>query len=233
MQRLKLLGLALVAIFALSALVSATSFGAIEILNKNKVKVENTEFSGHSNKETVFTVLEFFGKTKCPEVLIEAHLLSAQLGDFHLHWHKCTTNLGGTCTGLGDEEGLILALGTFHLVYDKLLAEGPLGAGILFLLEHVHYVCEGGLIIGKKLVLVLGEVLCLIEPLTLGTEIKVKCEGTNGDPAETKYWTENGQEVNMGQNALLASEDEGTTYKMSAESGEAVATASEQVELMD
>jgi len=237
MQRLKLMGLALMAVFALSAVVSASSLGAVEILNKNGHKAENITFSGTSKKTTTFTILEGFGETKCSEVVTEGTQTgSTLLGLFHLHWTGCTTNVGGTCTGLGDlVAGTILALGTYHLVEDKLLSEGSLGMGILFLLEHVHYTCEGGLIIGKPLILVLGEVLCLVTPLTLTTVFTIKCEkgAHNGDPKETKYWTEGGTEVNMGENALLASEDEGTTYKMSAQSGEGETTINEQVEIMD
>jgi hypothetical protein len=236
MQRIKLLGLAILAVFALSAVVSATAFGSeISVLSKAKVSTSNLKFSGTSKKETVFTILNGFAKTKCPEVVTEGQQEgTGLLGTFHLHWKGCTTNLGGTCTGLNDtaEPGTILALGTFHLVYDKLGAGAELGVAMLFLLEHVHYTCEGGFV-PKTLVLVLGEVLCLVKPVgTLTTALTIGCEGNSGDPLETTYWkSNNGEEVKMGTNALLGSQNEGA-FEMSAQSGEGESKASEEFEIM-
>lgn len=154
--------------------------------------------------------------------------LTPRLGPFHFHWHKCATNLGGTCTGLGDESGLTLALGTWHLVFDSL---EPLAAAILLLFEHVHFACT---VLGQThLILVLGEMLCLITPTnTLTKKFKIKCEkgASAGDPTETMYWNEAGTLVEI--TGLLTSENEGATYKMSAESGELEVEASEEVEIM-
>jgi hypothetical protein len=230
MQRLKLLGLALMAVFAMGVVVSASASAANGPLNAEKKEPATTTFSGHAVATTTFTILEGFGETKCPEVLFEGSL-SPRLGPFHLHWHKCTTNLGGTCTGLGDEAGLILALGEAHLVWDSL---EPLGAAILFLLEHVHYACT---VLGStKLILVLGEVLCLITPInSLTKKFTIKCEkgAKAGDPAETMYWKddESGTLVEIPE-GLLASENEGVSYKMSAEAGEVPVETAQEVEIM-
>jgi len=236
MQRIKLLGLAILAVFALSAVVVATASAEIEVLNKNGVKTSKLKFSGTSKKVTTFTILNGFAQTKCSEVVTEGEQEgSTALGSYHLHWKGCTTNLGGTCTGLDDtaEPGTILGLGTFHLVFDKLGAGAELGAGILFLTEHVHYTCEGGFV-PKTLVLVLGEVLCLISPTnTLVSKVTIKClkGANNGDPGETTYWTEAGTEVKMGESKLLASQNEGS-LEMSAEEGEGESTLSEEANYM-
>jgi hypothetical protein len=230
MQRFKLLGLALMAVFALGAVVSASASAALKSptpLNKNGVEPAAVTFSGNVKATTTFSILEGFGETTCPEVSFEGEIKSL-LGPFHIHWKKCTTNLGGTCTGLGDEAGLILTLGTAHLVFDSL---EPLAAAVLFLLEHVHYACT---VLGQtKLILVLGEVLCLITPTEVLTKkFKIKCEkGANaGDPKETMYWNEAGTLVEI-PNGLLASEDEGVTYKMSAENGEVEAETAEEIKI--
>ncbi len=232
MSKVKLLGLALVAVFALGASVTASALGAsVEILTKNKTQSEAVKISGTSKKETKLSILGSSVEVKCPEVTTETvQEGKSLLGLFHLHWKGCTTSAGGTCTGLGDESGLILALGKFHLVEDKLSSEGSLGLGILFLLEHVHFTCK--VVFVEELILVLGEVLCLITPLTLGTTVTVKCEGEKGDPKETVYWNEKGEKVEMGLNGLKSAKNEGSE-EMSAESGEGTGTASEEIELMD
>lgn len=232
MQRLKLLGLALMAVFAVAVVTSASAFASSpQPLNAAGKEPAATKFSGHTTTTTTLSILEGFAETKCPEILIEGEL-SPRLGPFHLHWHKCTTNLGGTCTGLGDESGLILALGTAHLVWDALGTGAELGAAILFLLEHVHFTC---VILGSEhLVLVLGEVLCLITPTNaLAKTFTVKCEkgAKAGDPKETMYWNEAGTLVEIPE-GLLSSENEGVSYKMSAENGSAEAETSENVEIM-
>jgi hypothetical protein len=114
-------------------------------------------------------------------------------------------------------------------VFDKLSPE--LGLGILFLLEHVHYTCEKTLI-GTVLLLVKGEVLCLLTPInTKTTKITVTCQGEKGDPKETVYWNEEGTEVKMGTEALLGSENEGA-FAMSAQEGAGESTLSEETEFM-
>jgi len=233
MKRLKILGIVLIAVFALGAMASAPAFGAIEVLNKNHEKINSgLKASGHTATTTKLEILEGFAETKCPEVLYEGEQTSARLGVFHLHWHKCTTSLGGTCTGLGDETGLVLALGTAHLVEDKLTSEGTLGAAALILVEPTHYACKVGFV--TTLINVSGEVLCLVSPLTLTLTGKIKCEqgAKVGDPGETVYWNEAGTKVEMGENGLLASENGGTA-KMAAEVGEGEGELNQEAELMD
>ncbi len=137
----------------------------------------------------------------------------------------------GGCASLGDESGVILALGKFHLVEDKLSSEGSLGLGILFLLEHTHLTCK---FLGTEwLILMAGEILCLLAPLTLGRTIKVKCEDAqSGDPKEIVYWDEKGQKIEIGLGGFKMALNEGAE-EMAAYSGEVEATASEEIELMD
>jgi len=230
MRRLKLLGLGLVAVFALGAFMSTAALGAAKVLTKAGVESENFKLSGNSVKETKLTVLKSGLAVKCPEVTTEGEQTGKTLlGTFHLHWKGCTTSLGGTCTGLGDESGLILALGTFHIVFDSLTT---LGLGVLFLVEPLHFTCVVGL---SELLLVKGEVLCLATPTnSLTKTITVKCETgpENGDPKETVYWNhETGAEVKMGLEGLLTSKN-GGAFEMSAQAGEGVANLNEELEFM-
>jgi hypothetical protein len=233
MSRLKLLGLALMAVFAFSAFASASAFAKeASILTSTGEESNAVSFTAKAASTTTFSILEGFSTVNCGEVESEgAQELKTLLGAFHIKWTKCTTSLGGTCTGLSDSTaGMILALGKFHIV---ILSKSPLTLGILFLLEHVHFTCTkvGGFT--TVLVLVKGEVLCGLTPLTLGTEKTIACKGKSGDAESTSYFNEAGTEVKIGSEALLSSENEGT-FRMSAQEGtqEHVKT-SESVELMD
>jgi hypothetical protein len=238
MQRLKLLVLALMAVFALGAVAStAASAEVILLTSPGGVKTNNETFGGTSVKTTGLGVLGNQDLVLCTEQKNEGKQEGeTALGTFHIDFKKCTTNLGGTCTGLGEGAGEILLLGKYHLVFDKLGTGTGLGAGILFLIPSantVHFACT--VLFVTKLYLVLGEVLCLITPINMAANKKftVKCErgAEDGDPGETVYWNEAGTQVNMGTEGLLTKEDPGT-YQMSSEEGEGTFETTQNVELM-
>ena len=206
MQRFRILGVALVAMFALSAVVSATASAEVKILPALTAEEKWTGESGAGTLEALpgGSTHEVACKKDKSEGTFEQN---KPLGLFHITFEGCTAGFGTlTCTGLGEGNGIILSLGSAHLVWDKLGAE--LGTGVLFLPEPTHFLCVG---LGKDvLFLVTGEVLCLMKssvPLTKHFEIV--CEGTKGDPGETTYWNEGGTEVKMGEEKLLTSENEG------------------------
>jgi hypothetical protein len=200
MQRFRILGVALMAMFALSAVMSATASAEVKILPTLTVE---EKWTGESGKGT----LEVLGGEgiECTKDKSEGTFeANKPLGKFHIHLEGCKTAGGITCTGLSEKTGIILALGTFHLVWNKLGAE--LGAGALFLVELTHFVCL------FVLVEVEGEVLCLIKPV--GAKVKhfeVVCKpaALAGDPGETTYWNEGGTEVKMGEEKLLTHESDG------------------------
>ncbi len=229
MQRFKVLVVALMGVCVLSAFfVSIASAALPVILNSKKEVAGAVSFKGNTAKTTEFSILEGFAVTKCTNTKTEGGFEAGKpLGTFHLTFTGCTTSLGGTCTGLGDASGEILVLGTYHVVYDVLTT---LGAGVLFLLEHVHYGCVVAGI--NKLILVLGQVLCLITPIIgLAKTFTINCLGEKGDPKEVVYWNEAGTEVNI-KEGLLASENEGVSYKMADQAGEGTFETSESIELM-
>jgi hypothetical protein len=113
------------------------------------------------------------------------------LGLFHITFTSCTGPLGITCTGLGDESGRILALGSWHLVYDTLGATlGQAGVAILFLLGDIHWECLGVLL----LVFLGGMMLCLItKPTTSNPTHEFKCTAAGAGLAkETTYYNASG-----------------------------------------
>jgi hypothetical protein len=205
MQRLKILSLVLMAVFASSMIVSATvSAEAVRVLN-SKGEQGEILIKALFKSNLVFISLVGF-EVKCEEIHYEFHFEpNSALGLFHSHFLKCTAQGGqAICQGLGDERGQILLLGTFHMVYDSLTT---LGSGILLLTEHAHFTC-GGLV----LVLTLGELLCLLTPTNSLTNIHtIKCEQSGtGDPSEVVYWKDDGSgtEVKLKESFLVTQNDE-------------------------
>jgi hypothetical protein len=205
MQRFRILGVALMAVFALSAVVSATASAEVVMLPE----ITTTEkWTGESGKGSL-EVLKGAAVIECKKDKSEGTFEPKKpLGSFHIDFEGCKASIA-TCTGLGEPvAGTILTLGTFHLVYDTLgsvLSEA--GVGVLFLVLPTHFECT----ITNTLLVVEGEVLCLIKPVN--TEVKhweIVCErgATAGDPKETVYWNEAGTKIQMGENLLLTHENE-------------------------
>jgi hypothetical protein len=177
MQRLKVVVLALMAVFALSAFASSTAFGA----DAEVLPTASLAYTGTSGPGTLRTV---GGK----EVLCVSDTSSGNLAgrtvSVHIDFSTCKGE-GGlvTCTGLGEASGVILVLGSGLLVYDSL---SPLGVAILVTLTPVHFSCS------IVLVEVTGKVLCLVTPVGTSTKHgEIKCEmttATSGVPKETDYF---------------------------------------------
>jgi hypothetical protein len=199
MQRLKVVILAIIAVCASSALVSATTTFAAD---PEALPTAAEAYKGESGSGTLRTL---GGKTiECKLALAEG-TFTGRTGTLHGDLKECKGE-GGlvTCTGLGEASGVILTLGTGLLVYDSL---SPLGVAILGKGEPVHLACS------IVLVEIKGEGLCLITPVgTASKHFQTVCEmtsATSGDPKETKYW-EGGVEHNLGLSALLVSFNHGT-----------------------
>ncbi len=227
MQRLKILGVALMAVFMLGAFVSATASARVEVLPEGK---EET-WKGESGKGTL-EVLKG-NKVTCAKDKSEGTIEATKpLGLFHITFEGCKGPLETVCTGLGDKNaGEVLVLGTYHFVFDKLGAKlSEAGVGVLFLLELLHFTCGEGIF--AVLILVKGEVLCLIKPVnTLAKHFEIVCEQKEGDPKETVYWNEEGKEVKMGEEGLLTAEND-KTFVMSGELTTALILTPNNIEIM-
>ena len=113
MQRLKIVFLALMAVFALSAVASATA-SAAEHENPVVLPLAAETFTGESGPGTLSTLA---GKeVKCKKDKSEGTIAAnGREGTLHIDFEECTNETGTiTCTGLGDSSGIILALGTFY-----------------------------------------------------------------------------------------------------------------------
>jgi hypothetical protein len=180
MKRFKLLGLALMAVFALTAALSASAF-ALELPENLPASTTRTS-TGVSNGITKFGAVGQEAPVECTSAPGEATETSSKppSGAFHIKFEGCTTTASGItvkCTGLGDATGVILALGTWALVFDRKIGgtfEG-LTSAILFKNETTHFTC-GGLVLVEVNP---GETLCLhIEPTVKKAKHEYRCEGT-------------------------------------------------------
>jgi hypothetical protein len=212
MRHFRLIGLALVAVFASAVALSASASAALpEIL---PISTSERTWKGKSVGETKLQKLGGSFEVTCSSATAEGTEEAGKpLGLFHIDFSGCKAGGISTCTGLGEASGVILALGTWHLVFDTLTP--TLGTATLFLIEPlVHFTCS----ITNTLVLVLGSVLCLdLSPLTSGVTHEFHCKnnGTVGDPEETEYFNNAGTKVKA---ELLSNENEGTET-MSAQIG--------------
>ena len=149
MQRLKILGVALMAVFALGAFVSATASAAVVVLPEEAIT-----YKGESGKGTL-EALKSISVVSCTKDKSEGTFEATKpLGTFHIDFEGCKASIAA-CTGLGEAKEVILTLGTTHLVFDTLAAKlSENGVGVLFLVEPTHFECLG------KLFVVSGQVLC-------------------------------------------------------------------------
>jgi hypothetical protein len=147
-KHIKLLIAAIVAIVALTAIAAATA-SAEELPNilataeaTEKAPVTGTSSSGATEFGSGFTTLK---STKSEGTQSQT---SPKLGTFDVLFLEVKTILGGSCTGLNDtKEGSVLVLGTFHVRHYN--SGATLLTALIFLLNEVHFTCEGKLILVK------------------------------------------------------------------------------------
>jgi hypothetical protein len=190
MQRFKLLGLALVAVFASAAALSTSAFSALPV-NLPAEGIERTWTGASEGKPE----LQQPGQetVECEKAPAEGNEEAGKpLGLFHIIFEECKTKVSKVkCTGLGDPTGDILSLGSWHLVFDKLGTGTELLTALLFLPEHVHFTCA------FILVLVLGALVCLhLVPTEQNKTHSFHCVvQANGEQEDKTYETENGGQV--------------------------------------
>jgi hypothetical protein len=160
MTRFKTIGVALMAILALSAF--AASIASAEGVEPTKIlPTGKITFTSKSGPGTLLTIGK--NEVKCEKDAGSGEVKTLNLGNFHTEFSECKAELGGfkpVCTGEGDTEGKILLLGTFHFWLATL--GKALVAALVFLIAQIHFTCE--LLGQKQLILVLGCAAALAEP---------------------------------------------------------------------
>jgi len=184
MRRFKVLGLTVMALFALGAFASSSALALPTFLPTGSA-TEPVLVEGSAGKGVLETAAGL--AIKCGSVTILADFESASLGTFHLHFKECVNSAGEKCETPSDETGVILVLGEFHLVYDSL--SPTLGVALLLLIPQFHINCLGLL---KPLLLIVGNILILIENpgTTLKPPIKLIVKQTKGVPADRHWWND-------------------------------------------
>jgi hypothetical protein len=225
MQRLKILGVALMAVFALGAFVSATASAAVLVLPEKEETWKGE--SGKGSLEVLKGAATIVCQKDKSEGIFEA---TKPLGTFHIDFEGCKASIAA-CTGLGEAKEVILTLGTTHLVFDTLAAKlAEDGVAVLFLVEPTHFECLG------KLFVVEGQLLCLIKPVEkLAKHFEIVCSKgkESGDPGELTYWNEEGKEVKINEETggLLTKENEGKGV-MSGENTTALILTTNEILIM-
>jgi len=216
MRRFRMIGLMLASLFIIGGAVSAMAFALPTLLNSLGELAGSVKYTDYTNSKSTLTKLSGSIIT-CVSARSEGEFTkNSVLGPFHITFSTCT-GLSGlvTCTGTGDTSGVILSLGTAHLVYDSLTT---LGVAALLLVAPTTFSCAGVATVETK-----GELLCLVEPINTlvlqGTFICKEKAAGDGDPGEIFYWNDAGEPVNIAE-GLLANEN-GGAFEMSGETAEA------------
>jgi hypothetical protein len=201
MPRLKLFGIAVIAVIALSGLATSVASAALpEFLpgTKNTFKVTG----GAGNFEQKGGI----APVKCKSSEGTGAVEGPKTGSFDELYLGCEAPLAGKCTGLDDTTiGSILAKGTFEVGY---INKATKDVGILFTIKPVHFECEKLI----TLVTVEGCAIGLITPVNSSTTAyTVKLKQTKGVNEFTK--DEGGEckllsEINGGAKAQSGQETE-------------------------
>jgi len=227
MRQLKVLGLALVALLAVAAAFagSASAVSLPEVLGG----AAPTELTGKSVGVSKLTTLAGTS-IECAEANADGELEANRLlGPFHIHFGKsCEAVIGGVkvgkCNTTGDSAGIILVLGTYHIVVDVNTPE--LGAAVLFLVNETPISCALG-----NTVTVKGSVLCLIEkPLESNATHTFNCTQTSGTANEREYYTGSGE--TKAKTSLLSKLNAGA-FEEAGEAAKATVTFPAAVTIMD
>lgn len=184
MQRMKMLGTAIAAMFVFSAVATSVASAAREFLPLGTVAnpVEFSAVSGEGKLRTL-NALEI----KCKKDKGAGKITSATLGEFVIDFEECSGPLGVSCADLSraDSTGIIEVKGTFHLRMG--LSGQPLGL-IAFLVNTTHILCA------LTLVLVLGCVAGEVAPTeTLTNKLEVLLKQTGGENAINSTDKENNE----------------------------------------
>jgi hypothetical protein len=188
MKRFKVLGVALVAIFALASVLSATAFALPELLGQ----AANEEYKG---KNTVANpTLETVAGEQiiCSAATASGKQTNDTTGSFSIDFTGCkaVTGIGSfACNSSGDAKEVILSTGTAHYVWDAKPKTDTVG--ILFLPNETTIECTA--LVKLK---VRGHVLCLISiPLTLAVAHTFTCAQTKGKQDHTSFFNDEEKEV--------------------------------------
>jgi hypothetical protein len=154
MKRFGLLGVGLLVVLAALAAMAAAAL-AVQPSN-SPVGIKKS--TGVAEGTTVLHIGE--GDVECKSAANAGEETGNEppSGLFKIDFKECTGPLGTTCTGLGEASGVILASGTWSLLFDREVGGTFIGltTAMLFNAAEVHFNCGSLLLVKVK-----GEVVCL------------------------------------------------------------------------
>ena len=172
MHRFKLLGLALMAVFALGAVASSSALAENPEILPNPTALAPLTFTAEGTATSVLAPSVGKRSIECEKILAKGEFTSARLGKTTIDFHNCKSE-GVKCWSLGDETSplgnksvILVDNADIHLVDILPLSTLALGAAVI-LLSELHLECQGGL-----LVLIKGTVIG--EVIGPKTEVKTK-----------------------------------------------------------
>jgi hypothetical protein len=174
MQRLKLLGVALMAIFALSAIAATTAaFAENPLILPEPTATKPLTFTGAAGLGTLETTKGAL--IECKKETNSGSFTTGRTGTITIDYEECHAIISGVgeiaCHSLGDKTTSILTGGTISVIDQDI--GGKLMPGVLVTLTSLlHIECALGV-----LILVLGSVIGLITKIN-GAEISEPAEGT-------------------------------------------------------
>jgi hypothetical protein len=208
MRQLKLVGLACLAVFALTAAM-ASSASALLLPEILPLIGNERTFTGENDGTAPELVSTEAGThpIKCEAATATGtEEAKKPLGSYHITFTKCKTEEGGLqvpCNSEGDAKETILNLGGWHLVLDQETPE--LLTATLFLSETTKIVCGGIAKIEVK-----GSVLCLdLALLTGGKHYLFHCKEKAGVAEERTYLNAGDKEGTNGTAQLTCKKNAG------------------------
>jgi len=208
MKYVRPLGVALVVAGAVGALMASLAYALPTLLVGTPGEGASTWTGKATSKTELLT--ETGPSYTCESATAEGTVEAKKpLGLFHIHFKACTEDGMFSCSGEGEESGVFLWLGSWHMVYDTLKA-GLTGSGvaILFLTSGFKFEC-----LMSRVEVRGGMVLCLVlNPEALTKEFEFHCNKRSGrfGPEETKYDNGSGTQVSI---TPLESSENGGTFK--------------------
>jgi hypothetical protein len=191
MKRLNLLGVVLIAVFALSAFATSAAFALPEHLPSKE------KWSGKNDGAEAPKLEAVSGtKVECVKAKGSGEDTSTTLGKFTITFEECKTPsfFNAKCNTSGDAAGVILSTGEYHYVYDSL--SPSLGIAILFLPNETVFECSTFLKTKVKSQSANGGLVCLIlEPTMKQVTHLFHCEQEKGKQKEKRYWNDKTEEI--------------------------------------
>jgi hypothetical protein len=218
MHRLKLVGLALIAVLAVGVTTAASAMAALPevlLLGTEKFPVA---FEGTSGKGKLVTV---GGKEiKCTKGKNSGSVTGAKTGTATLTFEGCESS-GFKCNTAGKGAGIVESTGSTTLVFDSLTT---LGVAELLAVNETTIECTSLVKIKVK-----GNILLLVLPINSEvTVITFDVSQTGGKPTDSTYW-EGGVEKHP---QLLTSINGGAFEESGDTSEENKATTAKMIEVM-